>query len=553
MLNQFTSSAYNKIFKIVFGLYSVFAVILIWRSSIVGIDGHRYFILFDDAMISMRYASNLVSGHGLVWNIGEKIEGFTNPLMVFIMAGGIRVFGENYAGLFIELLGLLCLFFNPFLVIKILNKLLSKRDDFLVFVGVLLVMGWYPIMYWSLFGMETGFLTTLVLLTVYLSLYKSRPKTVHVLLAVILGLIYLTRPEGALYIALFFGFRFLRSIYTKSGWLYVVIEAIITAIPVVAYQLFRLSYYGMSVPNTYILKNVGMPFLDKVKNGIGFYQPFFDRVEILVLVVVVFFFVYLFEGSSSLQEKVSEIIVGKWMMITLFMTSFTVYSVYQILVGGDAWPPVWRMFAPYAVLMFIAFIVAADSLKDSFAIRNDHFMALVSLAVFSFLVFVPYDYHYDFTKLQLYPTENNKVNVNSAIAINELTNASATVAVFAAGTIPYVTHRYSIDPLGKMDSYIAHLTPDLSGALTSSRGMYSVPGHNKYDLNYSFKEKKPDVIGYLSFYGHTCTWARDNLEDWCKNNYYLVEYRGAKVFLRKDSKNILWGKLGASNPTLQSK
>jgi hypothetical protein len=27
-----------------------------------------YFVLFDDAMISMRYARNLVEGHGLVWN-----------------------------------------------------------------------------------------------------------------------------------------------------------------------------------------------------------------------------------------------------------------------------------------------------------------------------------------------------------------------------------------------------------------------------------------------------------------------------------------------------
>ena len=33
-------------------------------------------VLFEDAMISMRYARHLAAGHGLVWNIGEApIEG----------------------------------------------------------------------------------------------------------------------------------------------------------------------------------------------------------------------------------------------------------------------------------------------------------------------------------------------------------------------------------------------------------------------------------------------------------------------------------------------
>ena len=42
----------------------------IYRSSFVAIDGRRYFCLFDDAMISMRYAWNFSHGLGLVWNPG---------------------------------------------------------------------------------------------------------------------------------------------------------------------------------------------------------------------------------------------------------------------------------------------------------------------------------------------------------------------------------------------------------------------------------------------------------------------------------------------------
>src|SRR5262245_8647033 len=46
-----------------------------------------YFVLFDDAMISMRYARNLAEGHGLVWNAGQPpVEGYTNFLWTIVMA-----------------------------------------------------------------------------------------------------------------------------------------------------------------------------------------------------------------------------------------------------------------------------------------------------------------------------------------------------------------------------------------------------------------------------------------------------------------------------------
>ena len=45
-----------------------------------------FFSLFDDAMIAMRYARNMAEGHGLVWNNGEYIEGYTNFLWTLWMA-----------------------------------------------------------------------------------------------------------------------------------------------------------------------------------------------------------------------------------------------------------------------------------------------------------------------------------------------------------------------------------------------------------------------------------------------------------------------------------
>src|SRR5438552_142444 len=40
----------------------------------------------DDAFISLRYARNLAKGHGIVFNAGERVEGYTNFLWVVILA-----------------------------------------------------------------------------------------------------------------------------------------------------------------------------------------------------------------------------------------------------------------------------------------------------------------------------------------------------------------------------------------------------------------------------------------------------------------------------------
>ena len=42
----------------------------------------------DDATISMRYAWQLVHGHGLVFNVGERVQGFSNPLWTLALAAG---------------------------------------------------------------------------------------------------------------------------------------------------------------------------------------------------------------------------------------------------------------------------------------------------------------------------------------------------------------------------------------------------------------------------------------------------------------------------------
>jgi hypothetical protein len=68
-------------------LYNARAIQDYGVATIVGVS---YCILDDDIMICMRYARNLAQGVGLVYNAGEHVEGFTNPLLT-LLAGGLHL------------------------------------------------------------------------------------------------------------------------------------------------------------------------------------------------------------------------------------------------------------------------------------------------------------------------------------------------------------------------------------------------------------------------------------------------------------------------------
>ena len=56
-------------------------LLLGWQSSVV------WPFFSDDAFISLRYAERLLDGHGLSWTDGERVEGYSNLLLVLLVAG----------------------------------------------------------------------------------------------------------------------------------------------------------------------------------------------------------------------------------------------------------------------------------------------------------------------------------------------------------------------------------------------------------------------------------------------------------------------------------
>lgn len=522
--------------------FVIWSATFIYNSSFIAVDGKRYFCLFDDAMISMRYAWNFSHGLGLVWNQGEYVQGYTNLLMTLLMSLATLMFDKSTAVLLIQVLGVVFMLVIAYVTVKILNHILYKDSQHQALMRVLsffCALFYYPLAYWSLMGMETGLLTLLLLLGILSAFNYTRDKHVaHLFLtSLYFGLAFLTRNDSIVVAILTWTYiiweafnpplkanlKSLRPLFTTiSSFLIFVIGQLV----------FQYLYYGEFLPNTYTLKLTGMPLFARIMNGTEFVTPF--------LVTSAFILI------PSIMEVVFDFQKRRLFLISIVFSTFG----YQVYAGGDSWN-YWRMMSPSIPLLIILYIVAINSIVLTISgtqafrvyfLRNPIFPekyithTLIVLLILVGLLSANVHFLREIVFFKKpYTTRDNQANVNRAIVINQLTTPDATVGVFWSGVVPYFADRRAIDFLGKSDRYIAQLAPDLSGKV-SDYGMSSIPGHNKYNLNYSIKKLKPTYVQGFQ-------WGKQDLYEWAQSNYVYVKYDGISLFFLKDSPSVLWEKI----------
>ena len=328
---------------IVIFLFLLWAGVFIFKTSFVAIDGQRYFSLFDDAMISMRYAWNLAHGYGLVWNPGEHVEGYTNLLMVLLMTPFNALIQEKrFVSLPIQAFGVITLLAIAYFGLKVFRKLTppgsEERLGLLEILFVVSTLFYYPLAYLTLMGMETGLLTLLLLAAVFYG-FNARDQNARsdlLVMAVLLGFAYLTRPDSLIYTAVIFGLILIDAYTSRRDkvWFYWIVFCLLlfTLFPL-GQLIFRWSYYGELVPNTYILKVQGFPWIVRIKNGLAFTRPFIRGFSVI-----------------SLLGLIGLVLDFSWKRL-LAVSLFLVSVGYQIWVGGDAWR-LWRFILPTIPLIF---------------------------------------------------------------------------------------------------------------------------------------------------------------------------------------------------------
>lgn len=212
--------------------------------------------LRDDAFISFRYARHLAEGAGLVWNVGERVEGYTNFLWTLLLAlpflASKAAVPVTYARALSLASGATSILASFFLV-----RRLAPKSALLALVPPLLLAGNWSFAINTMTGLETVFFSALVTLTVLLLVFEHddlRYRGSSLLAA----LAALTRPEATALFPLLLLAAFLAIRKRPGARPYLLRLAVPFAAVVGAHEIFRLAYYGQLVPNTFFAK-FGVP------------------------------------------------------------------------------------------------------------------------------------------------------------------------------------------------------------------------------------------------------------------------------------------------------
>ena len=315
-----------------------FYAIFIFRTSF-NVGGTRYFVLFEDAMISMRYARHVAAGHGFVWNIGEEpIEGFTNLLWVIWMSVAHKLgLSESKISLFIMLTGVFILLATGLVTSKIARKI---SDAPWVPIAVLAATLFdYPLVFWTLRGMEVGALTVCVYTLLWLALENeekfSVPRTIA--MGVVTAAALLIRSDSVVPVGLITLYGFLTC---ERRWLFAAIIGAFAGGAVGGQTMFRKAYFHESLPNTYYLKLYKISAAARIKRGL------FVALEVLALHLAVPLALVLasIPGVKPSLAWVKETWKDRTSRrIILLATLFTAQIGYATYVGGDAWE--WMLYA----------------------------------------------------------------------------------------------------------------------------------------------------------------------------------------------------------------
>jgi len=523
----------KSLFYSVIIFYVAYSIIFIINASFVK-DGVRYFTLFDDVMIGMRYAQNLAHGYGLGWNVtGLRVEGYTSILWVLYMAfWHLLPIGVAKISLPISISGMIFIIGSLFLVRKIVVDIFDGNKY--ISIGAVLLTAWYaPINFWALRGRETSLLGLIVLGITWCVLKSIESKKFIPFLYILMGVALLLRADFVvLYAAVVI---FMVIVESKNRTKNILYSLIIFLCVAGGQTIFRVCYYGDIFPNTYYLKVTGVPVLFRVMRGASVALKFINNMSVFVFSLPFI--------CVILHRKEKKYLF----LIYLFLTQLF----YSIYVGGDSWED-WGSFANrfLCIVMPLFYILMAlmlnaimeqikmfrmDNSRTSLAWK--HFVRMIVIFLLLFQV------HGGFRQKQLFVSDifsftGLYINHDNRLAqlgmkIKSITTSDAIVAFFSAGNTPYFSERDGIDLFGCNDRVVSHQLVKINA--------YNefVPGHNKYDFSYSIGEFHPDVVQRFDE-------SNKELTTIMQDRYEPLYIDGSLVHIRKESPNILWEELEAN-------
>jgi len=494
----------------------------------------------DDPFITFRYARNFAEGNGIVFNVGERIDGYSNFLYVLIFSLIIKL-GLDPVRISL-IFGLISGIFTLILIYYFSRKYLSGKGLINYITLYLLAFnGAFAI--WSVGLLETNFFTFLVLLSVLLFLkgvaFKSeierKSSSALLLSAIVLFLLSITRPEGPIIFASLFITRFIIVLFNKEK---IKRQDILWATTYILLYLIYFSwhyyYYGKPFPNSFYAKATG-DIQKQVSAGI-IYSIKFVLANGSILFLFMFFALLKKKSETEIaplhssSNPINDDVIGEngrdrslqchserseeshinqglkqndeinkgiksciqkglinqtatyWYMFSVIIG----YTFFIVYCGGD-WMGFHRFFVPILPLIYLLIQEGAKNIlinSSTPKLPNSFNLKLLTISIYIIImlvIIVNLFIESRETSMMRYLVKNKQwidPYFECANWMKENLPKGSTLAAEEAGVIPYITNFRFIDMFGLVDEHIARMPGGVFEKID-----------NEYVLN-----RKPDYI-----------------------------------------------------------
>ena len=442
-------------------LLTVAALVLAAATSVAWALALDY--LSDDAFITFRYARNLARGEGLVYNPGERVEGYTNFLEVVVLAGLHRLGADIVrAGRALSLASAVA---GVILAWALARRSLSRWPSLaLVAAGLLAVNPFFAA--WAAAGLESTLFAALLAASALPILGAPVTRGRFLVASGLALLLSLTRPEGvALYGVLVAGAAAaapgdLRARARALGpgvALFTVMGAL--------YFAARWAYFADALPNTFHAKSAFT--LRHVERGLEYLRGFGANPFVLWSLPLVV------AGLATAARRGLLLLAG----LPLAVLAIAVVE------GGDGLP-MYRFVVP--ALPFLAALAAlgCEAAGERLGPRPGLALGLSLAGVSAAFSFYP---NRDAQLLNFVYQRDREMPAWSAAgrALGRAFPAGTTLAAVPIGAVGYYSDLRVIDMVGLTDRTIARApVADLGSGWA---------GHEKHDGAYVLS-RRPEIL-----------------------------------------------------------
>ncbi len=430
-----------------------FGVVGVVLAALLVFQFFSFNVLQDDAFISFRYVRNFLDGHGLVFNIGERVEGYTNFFWIMLLAflakvGFPLIETARWAGV-LAAIGTLGV------ALYAARRYYPERGWVWVIAAPFLLAANGALAYWAGSGLETALFTLLAAAAA--ATYFSRPA----FSLLVLALATLTRPEGGLLAALF---GIIGILLEQKSWKETLTFWGTLALLLLPYAVFKWFYYGSLLPNPFYAKT-GFS-AEYLQSGLAYVWLFMQHYGGYGLFIILPF---LFWKKLSTFSRFSFLV-------------FTGYTLYLILIGGDVLKA-HRFFVPILLFLYLPLVDAAYQFMEKWPRQKTVFavaLLLIGLSSYRF----PKSY-LDLTAIQERGLVEKMENLARLFVQYDYAKSFATSTIGAFSY--YVGNRRVIDMLGLTEREIARNPEKIEGLVSSWKEKH-------FNARYLLSQKPEAVI-----------------------------------------------------------